>query len=127
MFGDIGHGTALFLIGAILCLFSDQIQRAAPAASGFLKGRYLFLLMGLFAAFCGLCYNDFMAIPLNLFDSCYEIHHHTTETGKIKEEAFLKPDCTYPIGIDPLWYSAKNELTFINSLKMKLSVILGVM
>jgi V-type H+-transporting ATPase subunit a len=83
--------------------------------------------MGFFAAFCGLMYNDFVAIPIYFFDSCYEIHERTNEKGIILEDAHLKHDCTYPVGIDPLWYSAKNELTFINSLKMKLSVILGVM
>lgn len=42
-------------------------------------------------------------------------------------EAVPKEDCTYPIGVDPVWYMGKNELAFLNSLKMKLSVILGVM
>jgi V-type H+-transporting ATPase subunit a len=33
----------------------------------------------------------------------------------------------YPVGIDPIWYMSKNELTYVNSLKMKLSVIFGVL
>jgi len=41
--------------------------------------------------------------------------------------ATLKPDCVYPVGIDPAWYMGKNELAFLNSLKMKLSVIFGVL
>ena len=32
----------------------------------------------------------------------------------------------YPIGIDPVWYRAENELAFVNSLKMKRSVIIAV-
>jgi V-type H+-transporting ATPase subunit a len=65
-----------------------------------------------------------MAIPIWAhWGSCYDIVHDSHG----EEIAVLKPDCTYPIGIDPIWYLAKNELAFMNSLKMKLSVILGVL
>jgi len=73
MFGDIGHGFVLFLIGSSLCLLSDFIRTRAPAMEPLLGMRYIFLLMGLFATFAGLIYNDFMAIPLWIWDSCYEI------------------------------------------------------
>ena len=72
--------------------------------------------MGFFSVYCGLMYNDFMAVPLNLFESCY-----VAKTGVRKD-----PNCVYPVGIDPIWYGAKNELLFMNSFKMKISVILGV-
>lgn len=102
--------------------------------------------MGLFAAYCGFVYNDFMSIPLYIFDSCYPLpvsspHYkapgnstHTLESGisanhthHVQPEMIQFPDCVYPIGVDPAWYMSTNELNFLNSLKMKISVILGVM
>ncbi len=32
----------------------------------------------------------------------------------------------YPFGVDPVWGVAENNLNYINSLKMKISVIIGV-
>ena len=39
----------------------------------------------------------------------------------------ISNDCTYPFGIDPVWSVANNSLNFTNSLKMKISVIIGVL
>lgn len=76
--------------------------------------------MGFFSTYCGFIYNDFTSIPLKLFgDSCYEKNN----AGLIVQ----KDDCVYPVGLDPAWFVAKNELNYVNSLKMKISVILGVL
>ena len=133
MFGDIGHGFVLFLIGAVLCLLSDVIRAKAPGMEGLLGMRYIFVLMGIFATFAGLIYNDFMAIPLWIFDSCYEmteIHnesHHVPGHEGVGIRVTPVKDCVYPIGVDPVWHLGSNELAFMNSMKMKLSVILGVL
>lgn len=115
MFGDIGHGGVLLILSSILVLFNERLEKN-PTMKLILKVRYLLLLMGFFAVYCGLIYNDFMAIPLELSSSCYDY-----KTGKLSDS-----DCIYPFGLDPIWYIAKNELSFFNSLKMKLAVLLGV-
>lgn len=73
MFGDMGHGLVLLIIGAFLCLFDGPIRKKAPAMAGVLTARYILLLMGIFATYCGVIYNDFMAIPIWAFESCYDI------------------------------------------------------
>jgi V-type H+-transporting ATPase subunit a len=77
--------------------------------------------MGFFAVYCGFLYNDFISIPID-FGSCYNL---TTDLNKTNTTD-KKPDCNYKFGLDPVWYMTDNELTFVNSMKMKLSVILGV-
>ena len=57
-----------------------------------------------------------MSLPLNLFPSCYN-----SMTGQRTD-----PNCVYPAGMDPIWYGTKQELIFLNSFKMKISVILAI-
>ena len=121
MFGDIGHGSLLLAFGAYLCYNAEEIKSSKGSLAIILPARYLILMMGFFALYCGLIYNDFMSIPFNLFGSCYDLENIVPGTIVQKEVG-----CNYPFGLDPAWYGTQNELTFFNSLKMKLSVILGV-
>lgn len=78
--------------------------------------------MGFFSFYCGIIYNDFTSIPLYVLeDSCY-VHDPLSNSMVLKDK-----DCVYKVGLDPSWYMGKNELTYVNSLKMKISVILGVL
>jgi V-type H+-transporting ATPase subunit a len=73
MFGDLAHGSALCIIGILLCLFADWLKKNVPALELFVRIRYLLTLMGFFAAFNGLIYNDFAAIPIIGFGgTCYK-------------------------------------------------------
>lgn len=120
MFGDIGHGLILFLFSLYVCIFNNYYENSQSSLKMVLPARYLLLFMGFFAFYCGLMYNDFLSIPLD-FTSCYDdVVEGEIKVGKRKDS------CTYKFGLDPKWYSADNELQFVNSLKMKLSVIFGV-
>ena len=119
MFGDIGHGFLLLLLSLYIEINCNAIKESKSILKDLVKYRYILLLMGFFSFFCGIIYNDFMAIPLSVFKSCYI-------NDKNQEKAIKKDGCTYPIGMDPKWYSSSNELTFMNSFKMKWSVIIGV-
>ena len=121
MFGDIGHGGLVFILSTLVVLFPGFFTNLG--LGGVVRMRYLLFMLGMFSFFSGLCYNDFMSIPLELpHGSCYE----TIEVAEGRPMVELKEDCVYPIGFDPKWYMSSNGLTYMNSMKMKLSVIFGV-
>ena len=138
----MGHGSVLFLIAAVLVLFAKRIR--SPKTEGLLSARYLLLLMGMMSTFSGLIYNEYFAIPTNIFGSCYEFNnpHYLHQmvpnatapaTGKqtiLTKTVYWKRSnnkCVYPFGQDPVWSVANNKLTLVNSIKMKMSVIFGVL
>jgi V-type H+-transporting ATPase subunit a len=84
--------------------------------------RYIVVMMGFFAFYCGWIYNDFLGMNLNIFGSCYPI----VRDAAGKEVIEPKENCIYPFGIDPIWGVSNNELIFVNSLKMKISVIIAI-
>ena len=137
MFGDVGHGLLLMIGGIILCLLSDKL-RQNPAMEAFLSMRYIILMMGFFATFNGLVYNEFFAIPMHIWgESCYTedvmvlsvIQNTTTKiSDDISKFGYNKPvlGCVYPFGMDPRWYQSDQLLSYTNNFKMKLAVIFAI-
>jgi len=132
MFGDYGHGSLFFFIGCNMVLFHDRLKKIPEMAEA-QKARYMFVMMGFFAMYNGLLYNEFFAIPNDWFGTCYDI-----TKPEIRSETFKSPqatyplgpagsDCVYPFGTDPTWFLSPNLLTFTNCYKMKIAVIIGVL
>lgn len=135
MFGDVGHGGLLFIVGILLCLFDDQIKRTSMAGVSY--ARYLIFLMGMFAFYNGFIYNEFFAIPLELNQSCYYQELTVVSTQFAADGKTLVPkdygyrkrydDCAYTFGVDSRWFQSSNNLSFTNTMKMKISVILAIL
>lgn len=141
MFGDVGHGLLMFLFALAMVLAEDR--PAVKTAQNeiwrtFFGGRYLLLLMGLFSVYTGFIYNECFSRATVIFPSGWSVAAMANQSGWsdtfLAEHPMLAldPNVTgvflgpYPFGIDPVWSLAVNHLSFLNSFKMKMSVILGV-
>lgn len=72
MYGDYGHGGFFFLLGLILVFLQPKYE-GNPSLHFIFAFRYMVLMMGFFAMYNGLLYNEFFAVPNNWFGSCYKI------------------------------------------------------
>jgi len=133
MYGDIGHGTFLFCFGLYL-LWNEKKHDEAKLSEifgGMHMGRYMLVMMGFFAIYAGLVYNDCFALGINFFGSRWYYEGQdtmevldTTQATQLGE--FGSDESVYIFGLDPAWKVSSNELLFFNSFKMKLSVVLGI-
>lgn len=123
MFGDIGHGILTVLSAGTMILFESSLASAnlGEMFDMFFYGRYMILLMGLFAIFTGFMYNDIFSKSFWIWQSGWQWPEKIEGTVTA-----ISTGRVYPFGIDPLWSGAENALIFINSYKMKMSIIIGV-
>uniref|UniRef100_A0A8C5C4W9 V-type proton ATPase subunit a n=1 Tax=Gadus morhua TaxID=8049 RepID=A0A8C5C4W9_GADMO len=134
MFGDLGHGLVMTLF-ALWMVLTEKNQKKKRSDNEiwntFFAGRYIILLMGLFSVYTGLIYNDCFSKSLNIFGSGWSVKA-MNESLQSNSLLTLDPNISgvfigpYPFGIDPIWNMAVNRLSFLNSYKMKMSVIIGV-
>ncbi|XP_042200378.1 V-type proton ATPase 116 kDa subunit a2 isoform X3 [Callorhinchus milii] len=139
MFGDVGHGALMFFF-ALWMVLEENDPKVKSAENEIWQtcfgGRYLLLLMGLFSLYTGLVYNDCFSQSLAIFPSAWHVSrmcsHVDNQSCWLLVGNQLDPNISgvvqgvYPFGIDPIWHLAINKLSFLNSFKMKMSVILGV-
>ncbi|XP_030523170.1 V-type proton ATPase subunit a3 [Rhodamnia argentea] len=127
MFGDWGHGICL-LLASLMFIFREKKlsgQKLGDITEMTFGGRYVILMMAIFSIYTGLIYNEFFSVPFELFGpsayACRDLScRDATTVGLIKVRD------TYPFGVDPAWHGTRSELPFLNSLKMKMSILLGV-
>uniref|UniRef100_A0A8C5FGM2 V-type proton ATPase subunit a n=1 Tax=Gadus morhua TaxID=8049 RepID=A0A8C5FGM2_GADMO len=119
MFGDMGHGLLMTSLALYLVIRESRLlsQKSDNESLDVLT--------------CAI-----KTIPLNVLTSCLHKRYPVpcSRFGTLGENALLQLDPAvpgvfngpYPLGIDPIWNIATNKLTFLNSFKMKMSIILGV-
>jgi len=128
MYGDIGHGSILTIAALFLVITERRMEARGidEMLRSIYQARYMLLGMGICAVYAGLIYNDFFSLGLNLFGSKY--NYATQESGAKATMlgTYGSSESVYPFGVDPAWKISENELLFYNSMKMKMSVILGI-
>ncbi|KDD73719.1 V-type ATPase, partial [Helicosporidium sp. ATCC 50920] len=143
MFGDLGHGAMLLAVGAALVLAEKRLGRQAldEMTAMLFSGRYVVLLMGAFSIFTGLVYNEFFSMPTTIFGGTHwrcatdagitdadfiKMHPERCPSAFVQGLAMRAAHDAYPFGVDPAWHGTRTELPFLNSVKMKMSIVMGV-
>jgi len=136
MYGDVFHGSFLFLGGCWL-IWNEKANASSKNEflGGMHSGRYLIMLMGLFAIYNGLIYNDCTSISINGFNGQQWENVVIPATGPDACPTAAQGYCevehgkatgVYGFGVDPVWAISSVQLSYMNSLKMKLSVLVGI-
>eukprot|EP00658_Telonema_sp_P-2_P049461 TRINITY_DN3761_c0_g1_i3.p1 TRINITY_DN3761_c0_g1~~TRINITY_DN3761_c0_g1_i3.p1 ORF type:complete len:936 (-),score=261.83 TRINITY_DN3761_c0_g1_i3:308-3115(-) len=120
MFGDIVHGSLMLIFSLLLIGYEDKIKPNDIGEIGayLYNGRYMILVMSLCAIYMGFIYNEALSLSLDLFGG--------SRFGSDFKDPNFGHSTPYPMGVDPAWRHSANNIQFTNSLKMKMSVILGV-
>ncbi|XP_014300119.1 V-type proton ATPase 116 kDa subunit a 1 isoform X1 [Microplitis demolitor] len=133
MFGDCGHGLIMFFFGLWMVLKEKPLSAQKSDNeiwNIFFGGRYIIFLMGVFSIYTGLIYNDMFSKSLNIFGSYWSVNEDwktiNTNKGLSLDPIPDYAGYPYPLGMDPVWQLAENKIIFLNSYKMKISIIFGI-
>jgi len=140
MFGDAGHGLIMFSFALWMILAEKSLEKKREISeifNIFFGGRYIIFLMSIFSIYTGLIYNDIFSKSLNIFGSHWTANVSLTASPDtpldLAKSVMLDPKDPdqysgepYPFGVDPAWQAASNKIGFLNTYKMKISLIFGV-
>jgi len=141
MFGDAGHGVIMLIASLFMIIREKKLEpkkEESEIFKIFFGGRYIILLMSFFSIYTGLIYNDIFSVSINLFGSHWSTKGLTltaSESEPLKmstmimldpKDPFAYSNTSYPFGLDPVWQKASNKIGFQNTLKMKVSLIFGI-
>lgn len=104
MFGDVGHGLILLII-SILLIKKPFIRKYHEMIGLLVNGRYMLLVCSIYSIYFGILYSEFFGISISVF--------------KYKNINL--------IGFDPNYHHMKEGLNILNSLKMKISILIGTL
>uniref|UniRef100_A0A8C0E9J9 V-type proton ATPase subunit a n=1 Tax=Bubo bubo TaxID=30461 RepID=A0A8C0E9J9_BUBBB len=131
MFGDVGHGLLMFLFALwmVLCENSPSLRQSSNEIwLTFFEGRYLILLMGAFSIYTGFIYNECFSKATVIFPSAWSVAAMANHSSWRWDSQSPCEPCLR-MRWDPWWGDsdlATNHLNFLNSFKMKMSVVLGI-
>eukprot|EP00123_Amoebidium_parasiticum_P017734 comp23967_c0_seq1/m.42484 comp23967_c0_seq1/g.42484 ORF comp23967_c0_seq1/g.42484 comp23967_c0_seq1/m.42484 type:complete len:851 (-) comp23967_c0_seq1:245-2797(-) len=140
MFGDLGHGFLMAAAAFYLIINEKRLgqQRHMGEMFGMIfGGRYVIFMMGLFSMYTGAIYNDIFSksmwvfpsgwtLPTVPFNGTMNLNPQQLVNSTACPEGCGFSNNPYPFGVDPIWALTENKLNFLNSLKMKMSILIGV-
>jgi len=124
MFGDMGHSIFYLLVTLVIFLLEPIKRKQGRVDSTFesvFKFKWLLFFASVCSFYCGFIYNECFGLPIYFFKSHWQLANVTGNLNKYNSTGGV-----YPFGIDPEWMNKDNELVFMNSYKMKLSVVMGM-
>jgi V-type H+-transporting ATPase subunit a len=92
MYGDIGHGTLMFLSALFLVLNEKKMATAKNMNEiliMFFHGRYIILFMGAFSIYSGWMYNDIFSRSINIFGSSFHATNITLSIILFRQISFF--------------------------------------
>ncbi|PHH66691.1 hypothetical protein CDD81_6528 [Ophiocordyceps australis] len=127
MFGDFGHAIIMLSAAVAMIYWEKPLKKVSFELFAMVfYGRYIALVMALFSIFTGLMYNDAFSKSMTIFSSAWTYKRpENWHEGMSIDAELNNRGYRYPFGIDWAWHGTDNDLLFSNSLKMKMSIILG--